>query len=100
MPCQEILCKNRAVEIDRFIQKIYEDNVNGRISDERFAMSMAFEEEQRQIKSAIPNMEQASASILNEYKAEALCLSPLICETRQHLQGLSDYCKKILPLFR
>ncbi len=51
--------KKRAVEIDRLIQKIYEDNVNGKISDERFAtMSMAFEEEQRQIKSAIPNMEQ------------------------------------------
>ena len=41
------------------IQKIYEDNINGKISDERFTtMSMAFEEEQRQIKSAIPNMEQ------------------------------------------
>lgn len=51
--------KKRAVEIDRLIQKIYEDNVNGKISDERFAtMSMAFEEEQRQIKSAIPNMER------------------------------------------
>ena len=51
--------KKRAVEIDHLIQKIYEDNVNGKISDERFAtMSMAFEEEQRQIKSAIPNMEQ------------------------------------------
>ncbi len=51
--------KKRAVEIDRLIQKIYEDNVNGKISDERFAtMSMAFEEEQRQIKSSIPNMEQ------------------------------------------
>ncbi|MCI8712195.1 MAG: DUF4368 domain-containing protein [Ruminococcus sp.] len=40
-------------------QKIYEDNVCGKISDERFAtMSMAFEEEQRQIKAAIPDMEQ------------------------------------------
>ncbi len=51
--------KKRAVEIDRLIQKIYGDNVNGKIPDERFAaMSMAFEGEQRQIKSAIPNMEQ------------------------------------------
>lgn len=38
--------------------------------------------------------------MLDEYKAETLCLSQLIGEIRQHLQGLSDYCKKILPLFR
>lgn len=50
--------KKRVKEIDNLIQKIYEDNVIGKISDERFAtMSMAFEEEQQKLKSAIPEME-------------------------------------------
>ena len=30
--------KKRVSEIDRLIQKIYEDNINGRISDERYAL--------------------------------------------------------------
>ncbi|MEY8390434.1 recombinase family protein [Lachnospiraceae bacterium 45-W7] len=51
--------KKRVKEIDHLIQKIYEDNINGRISDERFAtMSAAFEEEQRKLKNVIPDMEQ------------------------------------------
>lgn len=51
--------RRRVQEIDILIQKIYEDNVIGKISDERFAtMSMAFEEEQRQLQAAIPDMEQ------------------------------------------
>lgn len=50
--------KKRIKEIDSFIQKMYEDNVIGKISDERFAtMTMAFEEEQQQLKSVIPEME-------------------------------------------
>ena len=51
--------KKRVKEIDSLIQKIYEDNVSGKISDGRFAtMSMAFEDEQKQLKESIPNMEQ------------------------------------------
>lgn len=45
-------------EIDSLIQRIYEDNVIGKVSDERFAtLSMAFEEEQRNLKQHIPEME-------------------------------------------
>ena len=51
--------KKRVKEIDSLIQKIYEDNVSGKISDGRFAtMSMAFEDEPKQLKESIPNMEQ------------------------------------------
>ena len=51
--------KKRVKEIDSLIQKIYEDNVSGKISDERFAtMSIAFEDEQKQLKTSIPDMEQ------------------------------------------
>lgn len=50
--------EKRVKEIDSLIQRIYEDNVVGKISDERFAtMSMSFEEEQETLKSVIPEME-------------------------------------------
>ncbi len=47
--------KKRVTEIDSLIQRIYEDNAIGKISDERFAtMSMAFETEQKQLEADIP----------------------------------------------
>lgn len=39
--------ERRIKELDRIIQRMYEDNINGKISDERFAkMSRAYEQEQ------------------------------------------------------
>lgn len=50
--------KKRIAEIDGLIQKLYEDNAIGKISDERYAtLSMSYEEEQRALKSALPDME-------------------------------------------
>lgn len=50
--------KKRIAEIDGLIQKLYEDNAIGKISDERYAtLSMSYEEEQRNLKSALPDME-------------------------------------------
>ena len=50
--------KKRITEIDGLIQKLYEDNAIGKISDERYAtLSMSYEEEQRELKIALPNME-------------------------------------------
>ena len=50
--------KKRIAEIDGLIQKIYEDNAIGKISDERYAtLSMSYEEEQRDLKTALPDME-------------------------------------------
>ena len=52
--------KKRIAEIDGLIQKIYEDNVNGKLSDDRYAtMSMAYEEEQRQLKEETAIAEEA-----------------------------------------
>ena len=54
-----IKAKNRVNEIDTIIQRLYEDNVNGKISDSRFAtMSTALENEQKKLKDDIPIMEQ------------------------------------------
>ena len=40
--------KKRIAEIDALIQKIYEDNASGKLSDERYAtLSLSYEEEQK-----------------------------------------------------
>lgn len=50
--------KQRVREIDSVIQKLYEDNAIGKISDERFAtMSMSLENEQSELKDRIPSLE-------------------------------------------
>ena len=50
--------KLRVREIDGIIQKLYEDNTTGKISDERFAtMSMSLENEQSELKNRIPALE-------------------------------------------
>lgn len=50
--------KKRITEIDSLIQKIYEDNANGKLSDERYAtLSMSYEEEQQKLKADIPEMQ-------------------------------------------
>ncbi|MCI8399726.1 MAG: DUF4368 domain-containing protein, partial [Oscillibacter sp.] len=48
----------RVLEIDQLIQKSYEDMSKGLLSEERFAtLTMSLETEQKQLKTAIPEME-------------------------------------------
>ncbi len=55
--------KQRFVEIDRIIQKSYEDLSKGLLTEERFAtLSMAYETEQRELKAHIPELETVLAS--------------------------------------
>lgn len=50
--------KKRIAEIDKLIQRIYEDNVSGKLSDERFAtLSNTYETEQKKLKEKLPEME-------------------------------------------
>lgn len=50
--------KKRMAEIDTLIQKIYEDNASGKLSDERYAtLSRSYEEEQKTLKAAVPEMQ-------------------------------------------
>ena len=50
--------KQRVSEIDRIIQKIYEDLTKGLLTEERFAtLTVSLENEQKQLKAAIPEME-------------------------------------------
>ena len=50
--------KKRIAEIDALIQKIYEDNASGKLSDERYAtLSLSYEDEQKTLKAAVPEMQ-------------------------------------------
>lgn len=50
--------KKRIAEIDKLIQRIHEDNVIGKLSDERFAtLSNTYETEQKELKEKLPEME-------------------------------------------
>ncbi len=49
--------EKRIAELDRIISKLYEDNVLGKISDERFAMlSNGYEVEQEQLKRTVAEL--------------------------------------------
>lgn len=63
--------KLRVREIDSIIQKLYEDNATGKISDERFAtMSMSLENEQSGLKDRIPALEDELENV--KIKTEGL----------------------------
>ena len=48
----------RIAEIDTLIQKIYEDNASGKLSDERYmTLSTSYEEEQQTLKAAVPEIQ-------------------------------------------
>lgn len=54
--------EHRSKEIDSIIQKLYEDNLLGKISDERFVkLSQAYEEEQHQLKTSISGLTEKLA---------------------------------------
>lgn len=52
--------KKRIAELDKLIERIYTDNVIGKISDERFAiMSANFESEQKELRESLVKLEQS-----------------------------------------
>ena len=74
---KELLTKRRELEkairrvneIDNIIQKLYEDNIIGKVSDERFAtLSLSLESEQKTLKESISTMEEyiSTASVKKE----------------------------------
>lgn len=71
-------------EIDDIIQKLYEDNAAGKITDDRFAtMSMSLETEQQELKAKIPEWEtelenvQIATGGLQRFMGRAKKVTPL-----------------------
>ncbi len=63
--------ENRIAELDRLFTRLYEDNVSGKISDERFSMmSVGYEDEQKKLRASVSELtvfiesaEQKSADV-------------------------------------
>lgn len=57
----------RIAKLDTIIQRLYEDNIEGKISDERFAkMSESYEAEQAQLTSRVTELEQLLSTEKND----------------------------------
>lgn len=49
--------KNRSIELDKVLSKLYEDNVLGKIPDSRYeALSQSYEQEQTEIRTTLPKL--------------------------------------------
>lgn len=72
--------KNRIMELDKLIERIYEDNVLGKISDERFTrMSASYEAEQKSLIASV----SASEVRLREMEKETVNLRLLLNTLRE-----------------
>ena len=59
--------KDRIRKLDTIMQCLYEDNIEGKISDERFSrMSATYEAEQKGLKTRVPELETAIAEARQE----------------------------------
>ena len=73
--------KNRVIEIDKLFMHIYEDNVSGKISDDRFRnLSFNYDKEQQELKTKI---EQLSKDIENTEKKDT--------DTTQFISNVKKY---------
>lgn len=62
-----IKARKRIEELDRIIQKLYEDNVSGRITDKRYdKMAHSYETEQSSLTKKLAELEEAEASYDDE----------------------------------
>ena len=51
--------EKRLAELDRLFMRLYEDNVSGKVSDQRFAtMSAAYEDEQESLKAEVQTLQK------------------------------------------
>lgn len=59
--------KERIKKLDGIMQRLYEDNIDGKISDDRFArMSETYEAEQKQLEARVAELESAIAAAKEE----------------------------------
>ena len=82
-------------ELDRLFRNIYEDNVNGKLNDERFyKLSDGYEAEQEQLKHKIETLK----SEVSEADTEATNVSKLIAVTKKYTR-IDELMPEILNTF-
>ncbi|MBP0964066.1 MAG: DUF4368 domain-containing protein [Oscillospiraceae bacterium] len=92
--------QKRYDELDRMFNRLYEDNVNGKISDERFAkMSASYESEQAELADTIKNISKN----LNTEKTEQDNLRQFVAVAKKYTELmelsteiLHDFIQKIV----
>ncbi len=69
------------MELDRLIEKIYEDNTLGWLSDERYARMMAsYEKEQKTLMDEV----ERSKKTLEEYEQQTVDLGLMLCTLQDY----------------
>ena len=75
--------EKRVKDIDNLIQHIYEDNISGKITDERFAtLSLNYEKEQKDLKEKINEL----ATIIDKTKQEEIDLTAFIDKVKKYTE--------------
>ncbi len=79
----------RDEELDGLFERIYEDNVSGKLSDERFAkMSRRYEEEQKELSEKI----KAMRADLEKQSSRSMTLEMFVATVRKYTRA-----KKLMP---
>ena len=87
--------EKRIKELDRLFRKIYEDNVNGKLNDERFyKLSDGYEAEQEQLKQEI----EALTAEVSKADTEATNVAKLIAVTKKYTR-IDELTPEILNAF-
>lgn len=75
--------EKRVKDIDNLIQHIYEDNISGKITDERFAtLSLNYEREQKDLKERINEL----STTINKAKQQELDLTNFIDKVKKYTE--------------
>ena len=75
--------QKRVKDIDNLIQHIYEDNISGKITDERFAtLSLNYEKEQKDLKEKINEL----ATTIDKTKQEEIDLTAFIDKVKKYTE--------------
>lgn len=75
--------EKRVKDIDNLIQHIYEDNISGKITDERFAiLSLNYEKEQKDLKEKINKL----ATTIDKTKQEEINLTAFIDKVKKYTE--------------
>lgn len=84
--------EKRIKDIDNLIQHIYEDNISGKITDERFTtLSLNYEKEQKELKSKVKEL----ANKLDITKQQELDLTSFVSKVKQYTE-ISELTPEII----
>ena len=89
--------KARDRELDSLFERIYEDNVAGKLSDERFSrMSTKYEDEQKELRTKVKTLQEG----IERTKSKAVTADMFISSVRKYLTNCSAIDAELEGLFQ